>query len=103
MRYGLASRFLEEIPEGLVRSLSIRTARPQVAAREPVALYHPRPPSQREASLPYKVGSRVSHPKYGEGVVAGYQGQRAETEIKVNFPKVGEKWFILDYARLTQV
>jgi DNA helicase-2/ATP-dependent DNA helicase PcrA len=103
MRYGLASRFLEEIPEGLVRSLSIRVARPQVAAREPVALYHPRPPSQREASLPYKVGSRVSHPKYGEGVVAGYQGQRAETEIKVNFPKVGEKWFILDYARLTQV
>jgi DNA helicase II / ATP-dependent DNA helicase PcrA len=100
MRYGLASRFLEEIPEGLVRSLSIRVAKPQVAAREPVALYHPRPPSQREASLPYKVGTRVSHPKYGEGVVAGYQGQGTDTEIKVTFPKLGEKVFILDYARL---
>jgi DNA helicase-2/ATP-dependent DNA helicase PcrA len=103
MRYGLASRFLEEIPEGLVRSLSIRVARPQVAAREPVALYHPRPPSQREASLPYKVGSRVSHPKYGEGVVSGYQGQGPDTEISVNFPKLGPKVFILDYARLQAV
>ncbi len=103
MRYGLASRFLEEIPEGLVRSLSIRVARPQVAAREPVALYHPRPPSQREASLPYKVGSRVSHPKYGEGVVSGYQGQGPDTEISVNFPKLGPKVFILDYARLRAV
>jgi len=100
MRYGLASRFLEEIPESLVRSLSIRVARPPVAAREPVALYHPRPVSQREANLPYKVGTRVSHPKYGEGVVAGYQGQGPDTEIKVTFPKLGEKVFILDYARL---
>ncbi len=103
MRYGLASRFLEEIPEGLVRSLSIRVARPQVAAREPVALYHPRPPSQREANLPYKVGSRVSHPKYGEGVVSGYQGQGPDTEISINFPKLGPKVFILDYARLQAV
>jgi DNA helicase-2/ATP-dependent DNA helicase PcrA len=103
MRYGLASRFLEEIPEGLVRSLSIRVARPQVSAREPVALYHPRPPSQRETNLPYRVGSRVSHPKYGEGVVSGYQGQGPDTEISVNFPKLGQKVFILDYARLQAV
>ncbi len=103
MRYGLASRFLEEIPENLVRSLSIRAARPQIAAREPVALYDPRPVTQREANLPYKVGTRVSHPKYGEGVVAAYQGQGPDTEIKVTFPKLGEKVFILEYARLSQV
>ncbi len=103
MRYGLASRFLEEVPDGLVRSLSVRVARHQVAAREPAALYHPRPPSQREANLPYKVGSRVSHPKYGEGVVSGYQGQGPDTEISVNFPRLGPKVFILDYARLQAV
>ena len=103
MPYALASRFLEELPGGLVRSLSIRVARSEVAAREPVALYHPRPPSQREANLPYKVGSRVSHPKYGEGVVSGYQGQGPDTEISVNFPKLGQKVFILDYARLQAV
>ena len=101
MRYGLASRFLEEVPQSLVRSLSVRVAQPPVAAREPAARYAAPTSPRREAELPFKVGSRVSHPKYGEGVVAAYQGQSAETEIKVSFPKVGDKWFILDYARLT--
>ncbi len=100
MRYGLPSRFLEEIPEGLVRSLSVRVAKPAVAFREPVAHYQPRPVSKREAELPYKVGARVSHPKYGEGVVSGYQGQGPDMEISVSFPKLGLKVFILEYARL---
>jgi DNA helicase-2/ATP-dependent DNA helicase PcrA len=57
------------------------------------------PPPSRE--LPYKIGARVSHPRYGEGVVAGYQGQGSEMEIKVGFPKIGDKWFILEYVKLT--
>ncbi len=100
MRYGLVSRFLEEIPEALVQSLGKRPSRPEPRMAEPVAHYHPRPVSQREANLPFPVGSRVSHPRYGEGVVAGYQGQGPDTEITVTFPKQGRKVFILDYARL---
>jgi DNA helicase-2/ATP-dependent DNA helicase PcrA len=107
IRYNLPSQFLQEIPENLVRSLSFRTAQPAPApVAKPAARvehYHPRQVSRREANLPYKVGSRVIHPKYGEGVVAAYQGQGAEAEIKVIFPKVGDKWFILEYARLTAV
>jgi len=109
IRYNLPSQFLAEIPENLVRSLSFRTSSPTLApapVRAPVARvehYHPRPVSRREANLPYKAGARVIHPKYGEGVVAAYQGQGAEMEIKVIFPKIGDKWFILEYARLTAV
>jgi DNA helicase-2/ATP-dependent DNA helicase PcrA len=47
------------------------------------------------------VGARVSHVRYGEGVVGGYQGQGAETEIRITFPRIGDKWFILEYAKLT--
>jgi DNA helicase II / ATP-dependent DNA helicase PcrA len=112
VRYGLPSRFLEEIPEQLVRSLSSRVASP--AVREPgagnVTNYVTRntppsapPPPRRLADVPFKIGSRVSHPRYGEGVVAGYQGQAPDMEIKVNFPKVGEKMFILEYAKLEAV
>jgi hypothetical protein len=36
-------------------------------------------------------------------VVSGYQGQGPDTEISVNFPKLGQKVFILDYARLQAV
>jgi len=100
MRYGLPSRFLEEVPDSLVRSLSVRIAAPPPAFREPVAHYAAPAAPRRDASLPFKVGSRVSHPKYGEGVVAGYQGQGPDTEIRVDFPKLGQKAFILDYARL---
>ena len=107
IRFNLPSQFLQEIPAHLVRSLSFRTAKPapvpQRAANTRAENYHPRPVPRREASLPFKVGSRVNHPKYGEGVVAAYQGQGADSEIKVSFPKVGDKWFILEYARLTSV
>ncbi|OYY95251.1 MAG: DNA helicase II [Hydrogenophilales bacterium 28-61-23] len=105
IRYNLPSQFLREIPENLVRSFSFRASKPAPApvraATPRVEHYHPRPVSRREANLPYKIGSRVIHPKYGEGVVAAYQGQGAEAEIKVIFPKIGDKWFILEYARLT--
>ncbi len=100
MRYGLPSRFLEEVPESLVRSLSVRLASPPPVFREAGAHYAPPPAPRRQADLPFKVGSRVRHPKYGEGVVAGYQGQGPDTEISVEFPKLGRKVFILDYARL---
>ncbi len=114
MRYGLASRFLEEIPEALVQSLGKRPARPEPRMAEPTARYgaynhspnvhvtaHFTPaPARRDANLPYKVGTRVKHPRYGEGVVEGYQGQGPDTEISVSFPRQGRKVFILDYARL---
>ncbi len=105
IRYNLPSQFLQEIPENLVRSLSFRTKPPAPVVVPPARVehYHPRPVSRREANLPYKVGARVIHPKYGEGVVGAYQGQGAESEIKVIFPKIGDKWFILEYARLTAV
>jgi DNA helicase-2/ATP-dependent DNA helicase PcrA len=111
IRYNMPSQFLQEIPEHLVRSLSFRSAKPAPAPVRTSAAktntraenYHPRPVPRREANLPYKVGTRVIHPKYGEGVVAAYQGQGAESEIKVIFPKIGDKWFILEYARLTAV
>ncbi|MBM4180525.1 MAG: UvrD-helicase domain-containing protein [Betaproteobacteria bacterium] len=103
MRYGLPSRFLEEVPESLVRSLSVRLASPPPVFREAGAHYAPPPAPRRQADLPFKVGSRVSHPKYGEGVVVSYQGQGPDTEISVEFAKLGRKVFILDYARLQAV
>ncbi len=102
VRYGLPSSFLEEVPQELVHSLSRRAAPAYSAPRvsEPAAHYSPPAPARRNADVPFKVGSRVRHPKYGEGVVSSYQGQGPDTEIRVNFAKLGEKAFILDYARL---
>jgi DNA helicase-2/ATP-dependent DNA helicase PcrA len=99
-RYGLASRFLEEIPEALVQSL--RPARTAYHAPAYGAPSRPAPVDSAAPSgkYPHRIGSRVKHPRYGEGVVSGYQGQGAETEVRVAFSGVGDKWFILEYARL---
>jgi DNA helicase-2/ATP-dependent DNA helicase PcrA len=95
-RYGLPSRFLEEIPAGLLHSL--RKHRPAAGTGRAGAAVVQAPAPAR---YPYAIGSRVRHARYGEGVVAGYQGQGAETEIRISFPRVGDKWFILEYAHLT--
>ncbi len=95
VRYGIASRFLEEIPPALVQSLSL--------PRAVQASFAPSPTSatpMQTASHPFKLGARVTHPRYGDGVVGGYQGQGADTEIRVSFPKIGDKWFILAFAKL---
>ena len=99
-RYGLPSRFLEEIPVGLMQSL--RTRRPSATeAREYGSGEAVQATGRGPARYPYAIGSRVLHARYGEGVVAGYQGQGAEAEIRVSFPRIGDKWFILEYAHLT--
>jgi len=97
-RYGLPSRFLEEIPAGLVHALNLRRTAAYAAPAAQAATVRTTQPSRE---LPHKMGARVSHPRYGEGVVSGYQGQGAETEIRVSFPKIGDKWFILEYVKLT--
>jgi DNA helicase-2/ATP-dependent DNA helicase PcrA len=99
-RYGLPSRFLEEIPAALVHSLNTRRAvfpSPASGGGARGEGVSSTPPSR---DLPHKIGARVSHPRYGEGVVSGYQGQGGDMEIKVAFPKVGDKWFILEYVKL---
>ena len=96
-RYGLPSRFLEEIPAALVHSLNLRRA----AAPAPERGSDTAPARPGLAELPYKIGARVAHARYGEGVVSGYQGQGEEAEIRISFPKLGDKWFILAYVKLT--
>jgi DNA helicase-2/ATP-dependent DNA helicase PcrA len=96
-RYGLPSRFLEEIPAGLMQSLRVR--KPAVQGGQAPGSTT-RATGLAAARFPYAIGSRVLHARYGEGVVAGYQGQGAEAEIRISFPRIGDKWFILEYVKL---
>lgn len=50
-----------------------------------------------EPSLPFRVGQRVSHPVFGEGVITFMEGERA----LINFDKEGEKLMAYRYARLS--
>ncbi|MES2313564.1 MAG: DNA helicase II [Pseudomonadota bacterium] len=91
------SRFLGEMPAELIDEV-----RPRVQVTRP--LYAGRPieisPSLEE-TLPVKLGQRVSHPSFGEGVVISAEGSGAHTRLQVNFEAAGSKWLVAAYANLT--
>ena len=96
-RYGIASRFFQEIPDRLMRrknrGLKLEGARLESADAE----------SQRsslEPGLPWRVGQSVVHPKFGTGVIVNAEGRGADARVQVNFKNGGLKWLMLDYAKL---
>ena len=59
--------------------------------REPVA----------EPSAPgIKLGARVRHARFGDGVILNLEGQGPQARVQVNFEKQGSKWLMLSYANL---
>ncbi len=91
------SRFLAEMPAELIDEV-----RPRVHVTRPLYAGRTRETSPSlEESLPVKLGQRVSHPSFGEGVVLSAEGSGAHTRLQVNFEGVGSKWLVAAYANLT--
>ena len=91
------SRFLAEMPAELIDEV-----RPRVHVTRPLYTGRARVTSSSlEESLPVKLGQRVSHPSFGEGVVLSAEGSGAHTRLQVNFEGVGSKWLVAAYANLT--
>ena len=51
----------------------------------------------------FTLGQRVSHNKFGEGVVLNHEGQGNSARVQVNFEAAGSKWLVLSYANLQAV
>ena len=90
--FGTPSRFLNEIPATLIEEV-----RPQVRVSRPLQ-------SARFATEPapggLRLGQRVRHAKFGEGVILNVEGQGAHARVQVNFEQPGTKWLVLAYANL---
>jgi DNA helicase-2/ATP-dependent DNA helicase PcrA len=92
------SRFLGEMPAELIDEV-----RPRVHVVRPLyagGTHYPGSASLEE-TLPVKLGQRVSHPSFGEGVVVSAEGSGAHTRLQVNFEAAGSKWLVAAYAHLT--
>ena len=94
--YASASRFLLEIPEALTTPVRAPGRVAPAAAAAP----RPRPVATADVA-PVRLGSRVRHEKFGEGVVLNYEGRGEHARVQVNFERAGAKWLVLAYARLT--
>ena len=88
--YPVPSRFLREIPAELIEEVR---SRPQVSRP-----YRSTGGSLNESS--YRLGQRVTHAKFGDGVILNAEGSGAAARVQVNFDAVGPKWLVVNYANL---
>ena len=96
--YNRVSRFVKEIPSDLVQEVRLKSS-----VSRPVHT-----PTKRSSSFAnsevdgtdLKLGQRVLHPKFGEGVVLNYEGEGKQARVQVNFDAEGSKWLMMAYANL---
>jgi len=93
------SRFISEIPTEYVEEI-----RPRVQVSRPM---RPTRKANRtslkksaDAEMGVRLGQRVRHGKFGDGVILNYEGQGAHARVEVNFETAGTKWLVLSYANL---
>ena len=110
-RYNLPSRFVDEIPQGLLRWLTPRFAE----KKRPVSHFtagafskapkrDPRfggaPAGTGGAPIGFRVGQNVVHAKFGAGVIVDAEGQGGDARVQVNFGREGVKWLAVAVAKL---
>jgi DNA helicase-2/ATP-dependent DNA helicase PcrA len=117
-RYGVKSRFFEELPEGSLKWLTPRHQFGrsssfldraldawQEADREmgetPGPLWHDLKKSQERHG--YRIGQNVKHAKFGDGVIVNLEGNGSDARAHINFGTQGMKWLALSVARLERV
>jgi DNA helicase-2/ATP-dependent DNA helicase PcrA len=95
--YGMPSRFIREIPEEVLEEVRprVQVSRPAFAPRRGSAIEEP--------NDAVRLGQRVRHGKFGDGVVLGLEGQGSHARVQVVFERQGTKWLMLAYANLEPI
>ena len=100
--YNPPSRFISEVPADLMVEV-----RPRARISQPV--HRPEPMQKVKKHMApnndegIRVGQRVQHKKFGEGVVLDQEGSGRSARVQVKFESEGSKWLVLAYANLTVI
>jgi DNA helicase-2/ATP-dependent DNA helicase PcrA len=97
------SRFIREMPSELLQEVRLRTqiARPIYSSRQTPVRQFSAPIPEETNGL--RLGQRVTHPTFGEGIVLSCEGNGAHARVQVKFSSVGAKWLVAAYAKLEPV
>ncbi len=94
--YNMLSRFVRELPDELIEEV-----RPKASFTRPVIPSSPRLGHDRvEEDTGLFVGQRVTHARFGPGIVLNLEGQGPQSRVQVNFEDAGSKWLIASMANL---
>ncbi|MGH7309508.1 MAG: ATP-dependent helicase [Candidatus Rokuibacteriota bacterium] len=93
---GEPSRFLREMPETELAALNARAEPgPRPAGEEPT--------TSVDDELPLRVGAKVRHARWGEGMVVGVEKEGSDVLVTVRFASVGRKRLSWQYAHLEEL
>jgi DNA helicase II / ATP-dependent DNA helicase PcrA len=98
---GEPSRFLREMGEHQLASLNPRREAPPGWAAD-AAAYAAAADTVGD-DLPFRVGSRVRHARFGEGLVVGIERDGTDYVVTVGFASVGRKRLSVQYAHLEEL
>jgi DNA helicase-2/ATP-dependent DNA helicase PcrA len=88
--YAMPSRFIKEVPEEFIEEV-----RPRIQVARPAAFTRMR---SEESLMPgMRLGGRVRHGKFGEGVILNVEGNGPTARVQVNFEQQGSKWMMVQY------
>ena len=97
--YPQPSRFINEIPAELINEVRMGGS-----IVEPMFVRTRQGGSVSEGDGAdkgaYTLGQRVSHAKFGNGVILNLEGSGGNTRVQVNFEQAGSKWLVAEYANL---
>jgi DNA helicase-2/ATP-dependent DNA helicase PcrA len=91
--YCMPSRFIKEIPGELIEEV-----RPRVQVHRPVIASRFRAPVEDAIAPGVRLGGRVKHRSFGEGVVLEVEGNGAHARVKIRFENGGTKTLMAEYV-----
>jgi DNA helicase-2/ATP-dependent DNA helicase PcrA len=113
--YHLRSRFLDEIPPELLKSLTSPASNMRFGgyggedwrernSSRPSA-FVPSADTRLSRELPggFRIGQNVRHPVFGYGVIVAVEGGGGDAKLRINFGDTGVKWLLLSMAKLEAV
>jgi DNA helicase-2/ATP-dependent DNA helicase PcrA len=98
--FNRVSRFIGEMPEDVIKEVRLQNS---VVRPAPTSATRSSFRGSEVAGTDLKLGQRVLHQKFGEGVILNYEGEGSSARVQVNFADAGSKWLVMAYANLQPV
>ncbi|ENM3755805.1 DNA helicase II [Vibrio cholerae] len=99
-KYHKPSRFIRELPEGCLDEVRMKA---QVSRPTSTGRFSQTVVKESFNETGFNLGSRVRHPKFGEGSIINFEGSGPQSRVQVAFNGEGIKWLVTAYARLEKV
>ncbi|HGH6015960.1 TPA: DNA helicase II [Vibrio mimicus] len=99
-KYHKPSRFIRELPEGCLDEVRMKA---QVSRPTSTGRFSQTVVKESFNETGFSLGSRVRHPKFGEGTIINFEGSGPQSRVQVAFNGEGIKWLVTAYARLEKV